>query len=1129
MRFENIPADILSVRVKAVQDSYVFDSEVDVLNIASALMEPDVFELRLKDKVVQVKTVNRYDTKLLGDELLRGASHLVRLQNPAADGSVDLMIATFAGDTLEMGLLEIGVDESAEAALNRAEHRSADRSISGEKLYKHLSNVFSYRHGDEDYFFMFCGAALNGELTEAESKIEEKSAQTESPNPGNSFCVVGDDLRFVATPKVIPEDVEVFVVSRLTSAKNYRDRSLCLAKGKLSFLDYTNTGRAGLLARAQLARLTQETSSYLKKWDVYGNEEGEMLLRNARHFGIIGFDGKVQNKKDGTTTIHISATANAVDDLKNNKIESLCIVEETPAYITNPAMTFPEFVSVIMAQERTKKTSARHEEVPEEDVASGSEQEGKAYDIVSYSYQTSTLVLKVEDLPIASGSMVMSLRGEIAQLKRRTEARARILAGRSVNPQLGLLIEENGRIAQLSSPHKIRPLSAFVLEKVFKNPPTAKQEEAIRIALNTPDIALIQGPPGTGKTTVIAAILERLNEEADKHKIAKGRILLSGFQHDAVTNMIERLSINGLPVPKFGRRSGEESDAFISDFQRQMKKWCNDLAQRIRKKSHNFAPFEKETMLNEMCIQYTRSPSVELALKLVQKILDIGIEVLGQELFDRALKIKGRLNNERSIVNMEAPVLDLIRSLRTKVASFADDGPEHAANILDECKEYLSDDEIKIIQLAADWLPGDDLSFLPKLDEIKRSLLIRFSIPPKFTVEKHNDEILELQKEAVARIRKNALTPKDRKEGALLDFLSDLENNPQGMIDAVSDYSFAFSATCQQCVNRLMQEQKGVTGINADEKMEYDYVIIDEAARVSPRDLLIPMVQGKRIILVGDHRQLPHIIDEEVAKEMEAGETGQKEAEWLEKSMFEYLFAERLKALEEQDPDHPRRVTLDKQYRMHPVLGDFISRNFYKEEEQFGSGLTAEHFVHNLPGTDNNPAVWLEVPAGKGKHERMGTSWGRDAEAMAIANQLKEWMESPEGRDLSYGVISFYKAQADLIKKRFSTQFRDSQLRVGTVDSFQGMEFDVVFLSMVRTSNTRITIDDDDREKAARRMFGHLCLYNRLNVAMSRQKKLLVVAGDSGLLQNELAKEFVPGLVNFYDLCRKDGVILSCK
>ena len=280
---------------------------------------------------------------------------------------------------------------------------------------------------------------------------------------------------------------------------------------------------------------------------------------------------------------------------------------------------------------------------------------------------------------------------------------------------------------------------------------------------------------------------------------------------------------------------------------------------------------------------------------------------------------------------------------------------------------------------------------------------------------------------------------------------------------------------------------------------------MDEAARVSPRDLMIPMAQGKRIILVGDHRQLPHIIDEEVANQMEAGEAGQTESDWLKKSLFQYLFSERLKTLEEND-GITRRVTLDKQFRTHPILGDFISRNFYERFdslEKFASGRPASDFTHHLLNTDNKAAIWLNVPVNKGKHQRAGTSWTRPAEATAIVHQLQAWMNSDAGKNLTFGVISFYKAQAEAIKKQLgSLADDDKKLRIGTVDSFQGMEFDVVFLSIVRTFPNRTQLNQDNREKQARSLFGHLCLYNRLNVSMSRQKKLLIVVGDCELLGN---------------------------
>ena len=71
--------------------------------------------------------------------------------------------------------------------------------------------------------------------------------------------------------------------------------------------------------------------------------------------------------------------------------------------------------------------------------------------------------------------------------------------------------------------------------------------------------------------------------------------------------------------------------------------------------------------------------------------------------------------------------------------------------------------------------------------------------------------------------------------------------------------------------------------------------------------------------------------------------------------------------------------------------------------------------------------------------------------------------------------------------------------------------------------------DDEEEAKQARKLFGFLTMYNRLNVSMSRQKKLLVVVGDSNLLKTDLADRYIPGLVDFYLLCCSEGVMLPCK
>jgi hypothetical protein len=1080
----------------------------------------DEFEIRLGDSVVFVRPVVAADIRLLNAELASGRSLLAQLASPAADGSIELQIAFFTGDSLEMGDVEIGVDEYVESRL--AKMRLGEK---GKRSYDTLGQICCFQQGDNAYFFLTTGAAIDRDLRpDADEAPREVRAE---PTSKNSFGITGDGVRFVVTEKAMPGGNSIFIASRLKNQRNDADRALRLAKGRLRFVDWTQAGQVQILAKAQMTALTQDDGSYLKKWDEFGDMEGELLLKQARAVGALQFSDMTQ-RRDGTVSVRITeASDSAVTALAEGRVQEVELVDELPSYLLDDTLSFKEFEREIRnAAEVAKKLGEKREK-----------NETKTYfEVIRFDMEGRSVTLKTESLSKPSGTLVLSLKGDVAQIERRMNARQAILEGRSANPLLGLLIEEQGQITRTREPQKIPPLTAFVRKKVFRNDPTVMQEKAIEVALNTPDIALIQGPPGTGKTTVIAATLERLNEMADKRGARiKGQILLTGFQHDAVENMIERLSLNGIPVAKFGNRSGAAEDNY-STFERNLEDWCSKLAAELRERNPQIAEVEHEREIKNLILQYVQAPTRPLAGCLARKIASLGVVVLGEDGTRRAENLAKTLTREEKLNEDSSQWLNAARRIRVRPESFSDDGPERAVDALEDLRDFLEEDEQKLLDTASLWRNEDGPpSFLADLVALQMKLLVRLTSPPVFRVEKQNDEVIALAEIAIQRIKTAGHSATNKKSAALADFLAELEGNPYGMKDAVSDYSFAFAATCQQSVNRRMQAQKGMTGHDVNERMEYEYVIVDEAARVSPRDLMVAMAQGKRIILVGDHRQLPHIIDEEVARQMEEGEGGQGENDWLKKSMFQYLFSTRLKTLEEGD-GIIRRVTLDKQYRMHPLLGSFISRNFYERfdpKEKFGSGRPASDFAHDLSGTNGKPAVWLDVPAQRGRHQKDGTSWTRPAETTVIVRQLQAWMRSDAGKDLSFGVISFYKAQADSIREQLKGQFGgiaddDKKLRVGTVDSFQGMEFDVVFLSMVRTLPQDWKPRGDDRERQARGLFGHLCLYNRLNVSMSRQKKLLVVVGDAGALQNQLASDFVPGLVDFLQLCRSEGVVLPC-
>ena len=189
------------------------------------------------------------------------------------------------------------------------------------------------------------------------------------------------------------------------------------------------------------------------------------------------------------------------------------------------------------------------------------------------------------------------------------------------------------------------------------------------------------------------------------------------------------------------------------------------------------------------------------------------------------------------------------------------------------------------------------------------------------------------------------------------------------------------------------------------------------------------------------------------------------------------------------------------------------------------------------------------MPGRRGKMTRINASPCRLCEAELIVERIKKYREQMTDEKLSIGVISFYRSQVNNISSRLEACGLDKEVGVGTVDAFQGMEFDIIFLSVVRTGINLGGVDlsylerdensftDENekteflklKDKVGRANYGFLTSKNRLCVALSRQKRLLVVVGDADLFRGEqgarLSKIFVPELKNFYELCAAKGTI----
>ena len=165
----------------------------------------------------------------------------------------------------------------------------------------------------------------------------------------------------------------------------------------------------------------------------------------------------------------------------------------------------------------------------------------------------------------------------------------------------------------------------------------------------------------------------------------------------------------------------------------------------------------------------------------------------------------------------------------------------------------------------------------------------------------------------------------------LMALREDLQGNTTGVRDAIKEYGQSLAATNQ------VAGGKEFSRFN-----EIENVVLEEAARSNPLDLIIPMVKAtSRVILVGDQKQLPQLIENQIVKKAVADiedetkriDEQKKFEDSLFKIFFDNLHKEGLPA---------RCITLDEQFRMHPAIGDFISKLYYDGVLKPGMGWEAQ-------------------------------------------------------------------------------------------------------------------------------------------------------------------------------------------
>ncbi|GAB3692246.1 AAA domain-containing protein [Spirosoma flavus] len=252
-------------------------------------------------------------------------------------------------------------------------------------------------------------------------------------------------------------------------------------------------------------------------------------------------------------------------------------------------------------------------------------------------------------------------------------------------------------------------------------------------------------------------------------------------------------------------------------------------------------------------------------------------------------------------------------------------------------------------------------------------------------------------------------------------------------------------------------------------QLTYHTAVIDEAGQALEPACWIPILKAQKLVLAGDHCQLPPTI-----KSPEAARNG------LATTLLEKCVAL-----------HPETVTLlDEQYRMHEHIMGYSSQVFYE------SKVKAHESVARHSLFDGDTSLAFVDTAGCGFEEKLeGTSSTNLEEAALLMKHLTQLVTDLSTRYTkadfpTIAVISPYKQQISILKDLLlqtpELQEYSEKISVNTIDSFQGQERDIVYISLTR-SNTEGDI-------------GFLSDIRRMNVAMTRARKKLIVVGDSATL-----------------------------
>ncbi len=606
-----------------------------------------------------------------------------------------------------------------------------------------------------------------------------------------------------------------------------------------------------------------------------------------------------------------------------------------------------------------------------------------------------------------------------------------------------LIIQENSCLYKFLSNNlkKVKDNRAVILP--FSS--NQSQKLAVKIALEN-DLSVIQGPPGTGKTQSILNIVANCILRGQTVAVVSGN-------NSATQNVYDKFVKEGYGYLNAFLGNDDNLNEFFAVEPEDVKLNGADIS--IRQLENDL--LRRESMINK-CLSY----EVDIARK---------NQLIEEFLVEKEISAAEYLINEQ-IIPKQIIKKKYISSKLLEVAAFLEVLPQ------DKITKYLNRARLlfrygigKAKQIAEH--QNDIVGYLKiKYYDKKIEEITEENLPREHFLKEHNTKRQVSEYESISREIFNQVLYKKYNGVNFNKFTKD--NYKDLFSEFVKRYPIIYSTT------------HSLRSCTADGYL-YDCVIIDESSQVDLITATIAFSCAKKVVLVGDEKQITHVVASKLEKQI-----NQKYITYNLAECLDYVTNNILKTVRIWSPDIPSTL-LCEHYRCDPQIISFCNKRFYNNQLV----IRTEHIKGN--------GVTIRPHRTHAEKER-----SNETELESIETEILPTIDNTD-----IGIIAPYNKQIDLLKELFA----DKNYKIETVHKFQGKECECVILSAV-SDKIKFYVEDDKK-------IDFMNSPNLINVAISRAKKRLFLSVSEEMLKQD--GTILRDLSKYYEFYCNDTKIVKSK